>query len=227
MINIQINKLTFALLKNRTASLISLSFVPNVLTRPTSVTSKFYHREVSKSVEANLRAEDKIPASYNIIYRAPLKTYFKVTYYTTFTGLAMIIPVVGTSIYISGLENFPVILYNTEVVGSIGELGGLFGAFLLVSTQIGSIVFKYPLRIYKNSEKKHYIAVYQHILPWKHKNEEFSAGELKKSRSIMPWRDNMYAFRKRRALLLEDYFTRPADLGEMLNPDSSNKTQST
>uniref|UniRef100_A0A023F746 Putative conserved plasma membrane protein n=1 Tax=Triatoma infestans TaxID=30076 RepID=A0A023F746_TRIIF len=225
MICFKSSAFTFTLLKNRGASLYSHNFLP-CLIKPSSVI-KFFHRQVNERVEEILRAEDKVPNSYKIIYRAPLKTYFKITYYTTFSSLALLVPVIGSSLYMSEFGNFPVMLYNTQVVHSAGELYGLIGAFLLVSTQIGLVVFKYPLRIYKDSEKKHYIAVYQHFLPWQHKNEEFLAGELKKSTSIMPWRDSMYVFRKKKAILMEDYFTKPAELNEMLQPNSLSKNQNT
>uniref|UniRef100_A0A224XVY7 Putative conserved plasma membrane protein n=1 Tax=Panstrongylus lignarius TaxID=156445 RepID=A0A224XVY7_9HEMI len=216
----------FTLLKNRDASLYSQNFFPSLI-KPSYVINKFFHRQVNERVEEILRAEDNVPNSYKIIYRAPLKTYFKISYYTTFSGLALLVPVIGSSLYMSELGNFPIILYNTQVVHSAGELYGLIGAFLLVSTQIGLVVFKYPFRIYKDSEKKHYIAVYQHFLPWKHTNEEFLAGELKKSTSKMPWRDSMYAFRKKKAILMEDYFSKPAELNEMLQPNSSSKNHNT
>uniref|UniRef100_A0A0V0GAN6 Uncharacterized protein n=1 Tax=Triatoma dimidiata TaxID=72491 RepID=A0A0V0GAN6_TRIDM len=225
MICLKSSAFAFTLLKNRGASLNSHNFIPYLI-EPSNVT-KFFHRQVNERVEEILRTADKVPNSYKIIYRAPLKSYFKITYYTTFSCLALLVPVIGSSLYMSELGNFPVMFYNTQVVHSAEELYGLIGAFLLVSTQIGLVVFKYPLRIYKDPEKKHYIAVYQHFFPWKHKNEEFLAGELKKSTGIMPWRDSMYAFRKKKAILMEDYFSNPAELNEMLQPNSPSKNRNT
>jgi hypothetical protein len=194
---------------------------------PTQVWTKtqrfiFNKREISETVEERLKEKDSIPETYGIIYRAPFLNYLRLTYTSTFVSIVGF-PI---AILISGYLNekiftLPAMIGNSVVAETYYELAGFGVGFAFVLLTTGITVRQYPLRIYCDKDTERYIAIYQHLIPFKTTNEEFTCGDVKKSYSrFVPWKNSLYEIStiNRKAILLDDYFVRPIDFQNMLEP---------
>ncbi|KAL1117082.1 hypothetical protein AAG570_004410 [Ranatra chinensis] len=175
-------------------------------------------RETNDRVEAKFKNQDDIPSTYSIIYRAPFYNYVKGTYSISFFA-AFTMPTVFALSMSENPGKFPMELMGITLASGYFDLACFFLGLCVITSQVAVTVFQCPLRIYLDSNRGHYIAMYQDIWPWKLKKEEFNAGEMKKSnKGIMPWKDSLYEFRSRKALLFEDHFRRPVDFDNMFTP---------
>lgn len=186
--------------------------------RPVTVAVRFFHDfEVNSRVQDHYRKVDKLGKNFEIIYRAPMLNYLKFGHYITFF-CAIAAPLM-TLLYMAGDGTFvfPIYLGKYPLMRSYFDFIGFYAGLYLIGFQMYAVIVRYPLRVYTD-RKGNYIAVYRALLPWNLKNEAFKGGELKKINSYMPWGDSLYAFKSKKAIFLEEYFNKPVDLNEMIQP---------
>ncbi|XP_055535228.1 uncharacterized protein LOC129724381 isoform X3 [Wyeomyia smithii] len=167
--------------------------------------------------EERYRLKDNIPHDYRIIYRAPMEYYLSAcNFVTSFSFAAMS----GITAY-AYLRNYNITAVPFDVeygplTANESDLMLFLGFFLIANVVIRIVVNRYPLRIYRSSEK--YFAVFEGYLPFTRKKLLFQKGEVwpVPQGGIVPWQDARYKINDKPVLLLEDYFRTPAELNAML-----------
>ncbi|XP_035911266.1 uncharacterized protein LOC118511829 [Anopheles stephensi] len=199
------------------------SITPAVVQRFLSTSSVACRKAVMKREEYFLK-KDKIPAGFNIIYRAPMQHYLSAcNIVTSFSFLA--ISGISALTFVKDFHNIvvPFEIEFATLTANETDLLYFLGFFFLVNAVIRIMVNRYPLRIYQNG--KQYLAVFEGQIPTVTKQLEFKQGEVTPvpPSGVLPWQDARFKINDKQVLLLEDYFRTPSDMTVMMMPPKTNE----
>lgn len=173
--------------------------------------------------EAQYKKRDGVPNGYVIIYKAPMEGYLTACKnITTITSIVMIGLVTYNYQNLSKLVTVPSAGENVELYGLVSNEVDIFyfiAGFTAVTIALRFFISKYPLRIYRNSEK--YLAVYDSQLPMKYKHLDFARGQVKPAEPFLlnPWKSDTFRIKNYTSVLLIDYFKTPSELFQMLKEE--------
>lgn len=174
-----------------------------------------------KTSEKKFRKKDKIDDSFLMIYKAPMEYYILACSNVT-TASALLVAALAVYKYINRHEEVSSELKEIDFTGGIIGVADdelkYFGIGLLVFCfAIKSILYKYPLRIYRNQAYK-YIAVFEGHVPFTKIKINFDKGNVKElpPKGIMPWKEHRYSINDRSAIMYFEFFKTPAELVNMM-----------
>ena len=171
-------------------------------------------RRTSASIERKFIEKDKIPDGFRLVYRAPMEGYV-ISINIVSTVTTVLVALVAGFKY--NQDTVSISPHETNFIGLITydtDIWWFIAGFVAINTLIRLFVFKYPLRIYTNSDK--YIATYQSQLFLGRKQHYFNRGDVSQVRNpINPWSDMTYRLGNRNSILLLDYFKTPSEFHEM------------
>lgn len=212
-----------ALLRN-SIKCINLRINPSVLTSRNICTSAFrynWRKASSVEVEQKLLADDNLPEHFQLIYRAPLENYVTWTKNVS-TGTVTFISLLA-GYQLATTMSFMNIVKQIDIsflVSNETDLYFFAAGFVLINLAIRAFVAKYPLRIYKSSQK--YVAVYGSQLPVGTVKHFFERGQIAEYKNqLNPWSHIMYKLGQRSSLLLVDYFKTPAEFHKLFEEKQS------
>ncbi|XP_030387519.1 uncharacterized protein LOC115634103 [Scaptodrosophila lebanonensis] len=185
----------------------------------TSHLRRSWPRVQSADVERYLLRKDRIPETYQLVYRAPMENYVA---WTKNISTATISVLSLVALYQAATTmNFVDIALKLDLGPLVSEESDLYYfvvGFVLINLAIRMFVAKYPLRIYKSPEK--YVAVYGSQLPLGTVKHYFHRGEIKEYKNFLnPWRHIMYKLGSRSSMLLVDYFKSPSEFEKLFSKE--------
>ncbi|XP_016972566.1 uncharacterized protein LOC108039905 [Drosophila rhopaloa] len=169
----------------------------------------------SGEVERKLLSGDSLPDNYKLIYRAPIESYVTwtknmSTATTSILGLVAAYHWATTMNFVNTVQKMDIAI----LVSQESDLYYFLTGFVLINLAIRAFVAKYPLRIYKSSEK--YVAVYGSQLPLGTVKHYFERGQIAEYKNFLnPWRHIMYKLGDRSSMLLVDYFKTPSEFHQL------------
>ncbi|KAH8300142.1 hypothetical protein KR044_010513, partial [Drosophila immigrans] len=174
-----------------------------------------WRKSASVDAERKLLNDDNLPDHYRLIYRAPMENYVSWSKNVS-TGTVSVIGLLAgyqltTTSHVMGIAKQ---LDISILVSNESDLYYFTVGFLLINLAIRAFVAKYPLRIYKSSDK--YVAVYGSQLPFGTVKHYFERGEIAEYKNVLnPWSHIMFKLGLRSSLLLVDYFKTPAEFHKL------------
>jgi hypothetical protein len=207
----------------------AITYASGILTGRPSILSLTKRRisrfPFSQKTEARCKSIDRVPSGYELIYRAPMITYVKVTHITSSFSI-LIVCVVSAFKYISDPVTLFSVTFKLNELNTFGDSEYFDNPFLLAcvfiifNVGIGAVTLRYPLRIYHHEEARSYICVMNRFLPLITKNITFHAGDVRRHiprmSSLLPWKNALFKVGKRTMFIMENNFRTPADLNTML-----------
>ncbi|KAH8350143.1 hypothetical protein KR067_002800 [Drosophila pandora] len=169
----------------------------------------------SGDVERKLLYVDKLPENYQLIYRAPIENYVTwtkniSTATTSVLGLIAAYHWATTMNVVNMVQKVDIAI----LVSQESDLYYFLCGFVLINLAIRTFVAKYPLRIYKSSDK--YVAVYGSQLPLGTVKHFFEKGQIAEYKNFLnPWSHIMYRLGNRSSMLLIDYFKTPSEFHQL------------
>nr|XP_013119460.1 unnamed protein product [Stomoxys calcitrans] len=168
----------------------------------------------SQAKEQQYQERDKVPSSYQLIYRAPMESY--VAWSMNVSSLTATI-IGGAALY-QFSSNQPLLdtsVTQTTLVMHAEDIYYFALGFLAINSVLRLVVSKFPLRIYKNEGK--YLAVYHSQLPGSVSQHHFNQGDVKEVSYIFsPWNGATYKLGNKTSLLLEQYFKTPSEFQQIM-----------
>ncbi|KAH8369606.1 hypothetical protein KR093_000274, partial [Drosophila rubida] len=181
----------------------------------TSASSWNWRKSPSVDVERKLLCDDNLPNHYQLIYRAPMENY--VTWSKNVSTVTMSIIGLLAGYQWNTTSNMMDMTRQIDIsvlVSNESDLYYFAVGFVLINLAIRAFVAKYPLRIYKSSDK--YVAVYGSQLPLGTVKHYFDRGEIAEYKNVLnPWSHIMFKLGLRSSLLLVDYFKTPAEFHKL------------
>ncbi|KAH8269506.1 hypothetical protein KR018_004371, partial [Drosophila ironensis] len=188
----------------------------------------------SGDVERKLLQGDQLPPNYQLIYRAPIENYVNWTKNIS-TGTTSVLGLVAAYHWATTMDIFNTVqkMNIAILVSDESDLYYFLGGFVLINLAIRAFVAKYPLRIYKSSDKLvavafrfvsiinnpilgRYVAVYGSQLPLGTVKHYFERGEIAEYKNFLnPWSHIMYKLGNRSSMLLVDYFKTPSEFHQL------------
>jgi len=185
-------------------------------------------------VERRLLTGDRLPDNYKLIYRAPIESYVTwtkniSTATTSILGLVAAYHWATTMNIVNMVQKMDIAI----LVSQESDLYYFLTGFVLINLAIRAFVAKYPLRIYKSSEKLveytyvynyytykysffRYVAVYGSQLPLGTVKHYFERGQIAEYKNFLnPWSHIMYKLGNRSSMLLVDYFKTPSEFHQL------------
>lgn len=120
----------------------------------TSIVLRKWRNASSGEVERKLLFGDRLPDNYKLIYRAPIESYVTWTKNIS-TATTTVLAAVAAYHYATTI-NYLDMVQKMDIAILVSQESDLYyfvGGFLLINLAIRAFVAKYPLRIYKSSEK--------------------------------------------------------------------------
>jgi len=183
-----------------------------------------------KTSEKKYRRKDKIDDSFSIIYKAPMEYYLATCNHVT-TASALAIGAFIAYKYVNRFEEVSTELKELEFTGGIigvsdDELIYFAAGLVVICLSVRMILYKYPLRIYRNQANK-YIAIFEGYFPMTKTRMNFEKGSVKEMppAGIMPWRDHRYMIKDRSTILYFEYFKTPSELINMMKAPTKQQTK--
>lgn len=169
--------------------------------------------------EETYRTKDKVAENFQLIYRAPMESYFSFTKHFTTFSLGCISTLMLYR-YLAGLHLIDVPADFTGFGGleaTESEMWFFLAGFTVVTVFIRGFVNRFPLRIYKSGTK--YTSVFEGNTPLTKRQSHFERGDVKEAitKRFLPWSDLTYTVKNQKVILLVNHFKTPSELNTMLS----------
>ncbi|CAO1423006.1 unnamed protein product [Diamesa tonsa] len=182
---------------------------------------------VKTAREEKYRIKDQISEKFKLVYKAPMENYLSAcNNVTTLSGVLL-----GTFLGIKYSYPNMDIAANAEVpyasgilVSTQSDLLYFTIGFIVINIALRVMVYRYPLRIYRNDSK--YIAMFEGQVPFTKSKVKFTKGDVTEvaDSGVLPWRDSRYKISNRNVLLLSEFFKTPSELYEMMKKPTEKTT---